>query len=84
MGATKHRNGMERNGIYRNEPEYIFLLKSHLFKNFLSFGLNWSLMRNDILLLLLYKFDIYFLLLWSAMNFWYERYTSSIIIIIKG
>ena len=38
-------------------------------------------MRNDILLLLLYKFDIYFLLLWSAMNFWYERYTSSIIII---
>ena len=58
-------------------------LKSHLFKNFLSFGLKWSLMRNDILLLLLYKFDIYFLLLWSAMNFWYERYTSSIIIIIK-
>ena len=44
-------------------------LKSHLFKNFLSFGLKRSLMRNDILLLLLYKFDIYFLLLSSAMNF---------------
>jgi len=22
MRVTKHRNGMERNGIYRNEPEY--------------------------------------------------------------
>ena len=21
-GVTKHRNGMERNGIYRNKPEY--------------------------------------------------------------
>ena len=21
-GVTKHRNGMERNGIYRNRPEY--------------------------------------------------------------
>ena len=21
-GVTKHRNGTERNGIYRNEPEY--------------------------------------------------------------
>ena len=22
LGVTKHRNGMERNGIYRNKPEY--------------------------------------------------------------
>ena len=22
IGVIKHRNGMERNGIYRNEPEY--------------------------------------------------------------
>ena len=22
MGVTKHRNGKEQNGIYRNEPEY--------------------------------------------------------------
>ena len=54
-------------------------LKSHLFKNFVSFGLKWFLMENDILLL----FSSISLILWSAMSVWYERYISCIIIIIK-
>lgn len=35
-------------------------LKSHLFKNFVSFGFKWSLMENDILLLILSLIFIFF------------------------
>ena len=53
-------------------------LKSHLFKNFFSFGFRWFLMENDILIL----FSYISLILWSAIHFLTWALYKSIIIII--